>query len=189
MFEPTRASARAGLARVGMTAIAIAFVASAGLAQNAPPRPCEGGGNYDDFDFWVGRWDVFTPDGKKAGTNRIEETEAGCILLESWTGAGGGSGTSINYYDPSSGKWNQLWVSPNGVVIRIAGGLRDGSMVLDGELIGPKGASQPFRGIWTPNEDGSVRQFFEISADDGATWSTWFDGKYVRASEGGSDRP
>ena len=56
-------------------------------------------------------------------------------------------------------------------------------MVLEGELIGPQGGSQPFRGTWTPNGDGSVRQLFEISADSGATWSTWFDGRYVRTEQ------
>ena len=37
---------------------------------------------------------------------------------------------------------------------------------------------QPFRGTWTPLEDGVVRQHFEQSGDDGATWTTWFDGYY-----------
>ena len=183
MSERTRGGARVAVAGVVAVA-AVLLVPAPAPAQNAPPRPCEGGGDYDAFDFWVGEWDVFTPDGQKAGTNRIEETQSGCVLLESWTGAGGGTGTSINYYDPSAAQWNQLWVSPNGVVIRIAGGIRDGSMVLEGELIGPKGKSQPFRGTWTPNPDGSVRQFFEISADEGATWTAWFDGKYVRSGQG-----
>ena len=31
----------------------------------------------------------------------------------------------------------------------------------------------------SPNADGSIRQFIEESADDGATWTTWFDGRYV----------
>lgn len=184
MSKRTSVSGRPAIAAAFIATTALLLIPGSGLSQNAPPRPCEGGGDYDAFDFWVGEWDVFTPDGKKAGTNRIEETEGGCILLESWTGAGGGTGTSINYFDPAANEWNQLWVSPNGVVIRIAGGLREGSMVLAGELIGPKGKSQPFRGTWTPNSDGSVRQFFEISADDGATWTAWFDGKYVRAGQG-----
>ena len=47
-----------------------------------------------------------------------------------------------------------------------------------------RGTVKAFRGTWTPNPDGSVRQHFEISADDGATWTTWFDGKYVRAGQG-----
>jgi hypothetical protein len=70
-------------------------------------------------------------------------------------------------------------VSSNGVVIDIEGGLRDGSMILSGRLTNPAGESRPFRGTWTPNADGSVRQRFEIS-EDGRTWSTWFDGRYVR---------
>jgi hypothetical protein len=177
--EPRRI---AGLARQGVigTLVWAALAASPALAQNAPPRPCESGGHYEDFDFWVGEWNVFTPDGRKAGTNRIDKTENGCLILERWTGAGGGTGTSVNYYDPSRETWAQLWVSGNGVVIKIEGELRDGSMVLEGVLIKPGGDSQPFRGTWTPNPDGSVRQFFEISTDQGATWTSWFDGRYVR---------
>ena len=40
--------------------------------------------------------------------------------------------------------------------------------------------TQPFRGLWTALPDGRVRQFFEISTGDGATWATWFDGYYTR---------
>lgn len=167
-----------------LAALALFALPATGLAQNAAQRPCEEGGPYEEFDFWIGDWDVSTPDGKTAGVNSIKAIEGHCVLLENWMGQGGGTGMSINYYDPSTELWNQLWVSPNGAVIRIAGGMKDGSMVLEGELIGPKGKSQPFRGTWTPNDDGSVRQFFEISADDGATWTAWFDGTYVRSGAG-----
>lgn len=37
-----------------------------------------------------------------------------------------------------------------------------------------------FRGTWTPNEDGSVRQFFVQQDTDGGVWKTWFDGLYIR---------
>jgi len=34
---------------------------------------------------------------------------------------------------------------------------------------------------WTPSLDGSeVRQHWEVSSDDGATWQTAFDGHYRR---------
>lgn len=176
---------RTGLVVCSLAVLTLIAVPATGLAQNAAQRPCEEGGPYEQFDFWIGDWDVSTPDGKKAGVNSIKAIEGHCILLENWMGQGGGTGMSINYYDPSTELWNQLWVSPNGAVIRIAGGMKDGSMVLDGEIIGPKGKSQPFRGTWTPNDDGSVRQFFEISNDEGATWTAWFDGTYVRS---GADR-
>lgn len=184
MLEPIVRSWRGAVRSFAVGILAALVVVGESPAQNAPQRPCEAGGRYSDFDFWVGEWDVLTPDGKTAGTNKIEKTQHGCILLESWTGAGGGTGTSINYYDPSSEKWAQLWVSANGVVIRIEGELREGSMVLEGVLIGPGGKSQPFQGSWTPNDDGSVRQFFEISADGGETWTGWFDGTYVRQQPG-----
>jgi hypothetical protein len=163
-----------------LAAAAMSLSAAPATAQTPPPAPCETGGRYADFDFWVGEWDVSDTDGRLAGTNRIERVERGCLLIERWTGAGGGTGTSMNYYDPAKARWLQRWVSSNGVVIVIEGGLRDGSMVLAGALINADGTSQPFRGTWTPNADGSVRQHFEISADGGQTWANWFDGRYVR---------
>lgn len=164
-----------------LTGVATMGSSAAPASAQAPPvAPCEAGGRYADFDFWVGEWDVTVPDGRRAGTNHIEKVERGCLLVERWTGAAGGTGMSMNYYDPAKARWLQLWVSSNGVVIEIEGGLRGGSMVLDGELINADGTSQPFRGTWTPNTDGSVRQHFEISEDEGRTWSTWFDGRYVR---------
>jgi hypothetical protein len=33
---------------------------------------------------------------------------------------------------------------------------------------------------WAPQADGSVRQLWESSKDGGRTWSTAFDGKYVK---------
>jgi hypothetical protein len=41
-----------------------------------------------DFDFWIGDWDVFGPDGKQAGTNSITPLLDGGALAEHWHGAG-----------------------------------------------------------------------------------------------------
>jgi hypothetical protein len=32
--------------------------------------------------------------------------------VENWTGAQGGTGTSLNFYSPVAGLWRQVWVSP-----------------------------------------------------------------------------
>ena len=172
--------------RTRLAILLLAVVASSApqgvLAQSAPPTPCVDASPYADFDFWVGAWDVFGPNGNQAGTNRIDKIEAGCLLLENWTGSQGGTGRSINFYDPGRDAWRQIWVSATGVLIEIEGGLRGGAMVLEGTLTNAAGSSQPFRGTWTPNDDGSVRQHFEISQDEGRTWATWFDGRYVPQS-------
>ena len=134
------------------------------------------------FDFWLGEWDVTdNATGNLAGKNSITQLEAGCMLLESWVGAGGGTGTSVNYYNPVEKQWRQLWISAGRYSIDISGGLEGDAMRLVGSIYPFGGAAARFRGTWTPNADGSVRQFFEQYDEDSRTWAVWFDGRYVRS--------
>lgn len=149
--------------------------------QNAQQSaPCEDDERFREFDFWIGHWEVTTGQGQFAGTNRIEKEEQGCMLRESWTSRNGGTGTSMNYFDPAKGKWVQVWVAAAGYSIWLEGGLEDGAMHLVGTIVGLDGTSGPLRGTWTPLPDGRVRQFFEQSNDEGETWEPWFDGYYKR---------
>ena len=146
-------------------------------------RPCESMPEARQFDFWLGRWRVEDAGGAYAGDNHIRKAELGCVLIENWTSKSGGTGTSINYFDPASGRWVQNWVGLN-LLIDLRGGLVDGSMVLEGTVhYYRQGTTTPMRGTWTPLPDGRVRQHFEHSTDGGATWTTWFDGYYRRTSE------
>jgi len=129
------------------------------------------------FDFWIGDWEVHSPDGKLAGHDTVERVAGSCGLLESWTGAGGGTGRSLNFLDPSDGAWHQLWVGSGGLVLRLSGGLEDGSMVLRGRGNGP---SRLQRITWTPLDDGRVRQLWEVSEDEGESWKTSFEGLYSK---------
>ena len=134
------------------------------------------------FDFWVGEWDVTEPDGKPAGSNRIELVADGAGLLENWTGdpsPGGGSGKSLNAYNAGRKQWQQFWVGSGGGILELAGALVDGSMVLAGEHV-VRGQPLLERITWTPNADGSVRQHWQQSTDGGAGWRTVFDGLYRR---------
>lgn len=135
------------------------------------------GERFRDFDFWLGTWRVVDANGEEAGRNRIERAQQGCLVLENWQGATGGTGTSLNYYDPVAGAWRQVWVSP-GALIDIRGGLADGSMVLTGSIVYVAEArSLPFRGTWTALPDGRVRQYFEEQRQVGV-WTAWFEGFY-----------
>ena len=136
---------------------------------------------YRQFDFWVGEWDVQTPDGKLAGTNRIERILGGCVLQESWKGARGMTGHSFNTYDPGDRMWHQTWVDDRGTLLLLAGEFRDGAMVLNGATAA-RGTSKAalHRITWTPNADGTVRQLWESSEDGGKSWAVAFDGSYRR---------
>lgn len=144
--------------------------------------PCRFLDEHRQFDFWVGTWDVLSPQGQRVGHNVITRADQECMLEERWTSASGGTGMSINLYHPGKERWVQHWVAAS-YVIDLEGGLVDGAMVLEGELVPISGTPSRLRGTWTPLPDGRVRQFFEQSTDGGATWTTWFDGYYVRAEE------
>lgn len=147
----------------------------------SPPAPCSSA-EHRQFDFWVGEWDV-TANGQPAGHNRIEAIHGGCALAEHWTSAAGGfAGSSLNIYDAAKGHWHQTWVDTGGTRLDLNGGFSDGVMVLSGQRTGADGKPFTDRITWTPNADGSVRQHWEVS-NDGASWTTVFDGLYRRAGE------
>lgn len=152
------------------------------FAQTAPPQfPCEKQERFAEFDFWVGDWDVHTADGTYAGQNSIQRLERGCVLVEKWTGAAGGTGMSINYFDAANGEWVQVWNAAGGTQIDIRGGLTENGMLLVGKIHYVGNASTAdFRGLWTLLDDGRVRQFFEQSNDGGVTWVPWFEGFYSK---------
>lgn len=149
----------------------------------AAPSICEMAGHFSDFDFWVGEWNVYSNDGEKTlqGSNSITRQHKNCLLVERWTSAQGGDGSSMNYYDPVEDQWRQLWVA-GGYSIDYTGGLDDnGSMVMKGKInYYQTGKSFKFRGTWTSRPDGSVRQLFEQFDPQKEAWATWFDGLYER---------
>jgi hypothetical protein len=143
-------------------------------------EPCSHQPQYRQFDFWVGTWDVFNPQGQKAGTNRIEKSLDGCLVTENWSSAGGDHGSSMNYYDPQLGKWVQVWVDGGGGIIQVSGEFREGAMRFEGRHTLSNGTTKRYRMTFTPKKDGIVRQFIEESVNDGKTWYVWFDGTYVK---------
>lgn len=138
-----------------------------------PPRPTCQGAEHRQFDFWIGDWNVAVA-GKPAGTNRIELAQQGCVLIEHWTGAGGNTGTSMNFYDRRTSQWHQVWIDSAGNVLRLSGGLVNGAMVMESAV--PNGPRH--RITWSTQEGGAVRQFWESSQDNGKTWTAAFDGLY-----------
>ena len=154
------------------------FVAPTILAEERP-IPCTAEA-YGQFNFWLGNWTSYDKDGKKQGDNSITSIMGGCTLQENWTGRGGQyQGTSYNFYDRVSGKWYQTWVDNQGGHLFLSGSFDGTSMQLSGSQNTGK-ETVVNRITWTPLEDGRVRQHWEVSKDDGQTWSTAFDGYYQR---------
>lgn len=159
--------------------------ASAQETAERPPRPCQDDPRHRQLDFWLGEWRVVDGEGNVLGHNRITERHGGCVIAEEWTSARPGvTGGSMNYVDPSDGRWRQVWVGSGGAVITYEAELRDGAMRFQGRLIAPDGAVRLSRMVLEPIEDGRVRQRIEGSADGGVTWTRDFEGTYLPVAAG-----
>lgn len=158
-------------------------------AATPAPAPCASD-ERRQFDFWIGDWEVQGPKGQVVGHNRVEAILDGCALAEHWTSATGGGandGRSYNLYNADLKRWEQFWVDASGSRLMLAGGLVDGKMVLEGrqDLADAKsGVHRRERITWTPYPDGSVRQLWEFSGDEGKSWAVAFDGLYRRRAGG-----
>lgn len=156
-------------------------------AADRKARPCEYDPKYREFDFWIGEWEVFNPQGQKVGENVIRKTTNGCMLLENWTSAFGGVGKSMNFYDAAEKKWKQVWINGTGGISPYEGQFTEGAMRFAGYQIQPDGQKYLFKMAFTPNADGSVRQYIEQSTDSGTTWAVWFDGVYKKKAVTGKE--
>lgn len=161
--------------------LAIACLSMATAQENQPTCPCCKE-TYRQFDFWLGNWEAFSPDNKLAGRNNIVLLQDSCILQENWVSASPGyTGTSYNFYNPQTGKWHQTWIDNQGASLLLTGTFENGSMVLWSETMKTQ-KGEPYRNriTWTPNTDGTVRQHWEMTTDEGKTWTTLFDGLYKK---------
>lgn len=162
------------------TLVAVLFgIAVPTTAAAQSPAACSGS-EFHQFDYWVGSWTVKNTDGELQGHNRVESISGGCAILENWTSEGGPPGKSVNFYDPETGKWNQVWVGGGGLILRLEGGLTpEGSMrLVGGERPARQGARVRDRITWIPNPDGSVVQVWEIQPAGRDDWQEIFRGVY-----------
>jgi hypothetical protein len=135
---------------------------------------------YRQFDFWVGDWDVHSPNGPSVGHNLVTLEQDGCLLLEHWTASSGGqTGTSFNYYDVRDKKWHQLYLDNSGnagAFPAMAGNLVDRKMV----LLTDENQMPVSRWTWYVLGPGKVRQMAEQSSDGKKTWNIVWDSVYAK---------
>jgi tetratricopeptide (TPR) repeat protein len=145
--------------------------------------PCEKDPINRQFDFWVGDWEVFDTRGTRTGTSHVERSLDGCLIIENWEARLGDKGKSFNTYNPGTHKWQQYWVSSTGGVTFYEGEFKDDSMRFVGTNNPRAGTPGPVRLTFTSLDGGRVRQFGEVSTDNGATWNVGYDFIYVHRKQ------
>lgn len=151
-------------------------------SQQAIQHPCATDTMYQQFDFWIGDWEVFGPKGK-AGESHIENILDSCVILENWTSAKAGyKGKSFNTYNASTRQWQQTWVDNSGGSTEYLRGHaeKDKMVFYADKNIGKEGKNFLRRLTFFKLSSDKVRQFAERSDDDGKTWTVEYDLEYRR---------
>ncbi len=151
--------------------------------QSSLQKPCATNPVYRFFDFWIGDWEAYAPDGKKAGESKIELILDSCVILENWTGSTQGyEGKSMNTFNALTGMWQQTWIdNKGGMTEYVNSSWEKNKMIVTTRNEKQKdGKYKMLRMIFTKLNDDRVRQLGESSADEGKTWKTDFDLDYRR---------
>jgi hypothetical protein len=155
----------------------------AGAQENAN-LPCQNDG-MDQFDFWVGEWQVLdTKTGKLTAYDRISKELKGCILMQRWTQLNDDfrstgaphrlRGMSVTGWDGS--QWIQTWVDNMGGTIVLKGSVKDNKAVLQTY---ETSYGWHYRYHIDANPDGTVH-YYGYSAREGTNeWVLEWDLTYV----------
>ena len=135
---------------------------------------------HDQFDFWIGDWEVFNSEGLKIGENLVEKLEGNCLISENWTGEYGNTGKSFNYFQPEDATWNQLWISNTGNILKLKGHAQPDKMILISELQKNDKGNFFNQITWIKNSDGTVTQLWEILNSEKKSLRVAFKGIYKR---------
>lgn len=136
------------------------------------------GSDYQDFNFWVGEWEVYDTAGNIIGWNTIEYKQDSCVIRENWRSRIS-TGTSYSYYDRKTGKWNQLWIDNSGGNLSLQGTAGAKSM----SMYGQASDSSLHRIRWTAMDNGEVEQRWDVISLDQEILATLFIGYYRKVEE------
>jgi hypothetical protein len=154
--------------------------------QLAAQKPCTAP-SYRQFDFWIGEWDVYAKNGNKAGDSKISLILDSCIILEEWTSAGSNqglrfAGKSFNTWNRNTKQWQQTWVDNTGGSTEYLEGKYDENKIIFQTKPFPfsKDTIAVRKLTFFNLSPDKVRQFAEITKDNGASWQTEYDLEYRR---------
>lgn len=151
------------------------------VGQNTEEYPCCSD-EHRQFDFWIGEWTVYDTTGNLLGTNNIFLGQDNCLMIENWKSANSNfSGTSYNFYDSNNKTWNQTWVDNQSSNLDLKGIFVGGKMILRTELRENNSGVKFYHQIsWTPNDDGTVTQRWDVLSEQDSLLNTAFLGIYKK---------
>ena len=139
---------------------------------------------YRDLDFLVGTWNFFNLEDQKIADQSYQLLEDGCLILENWRTLGGQTGRGMNFVDPFTGKWRQVWMSSNFFIDASGKLIEPGRFVLLGQMYSNNDKiPAQYQGVYSRLEDGTIRKTFFRRAHSGEPWQQFFGGVAERSNK------
>lgn len=154
-------------------------------AADPPTLPCTDPA-FRQFDFWLGTWDL-TSHNPVAGKDEwrvdpstpVDHVEAvldGCGLLQRWEGVPDSTtarpfrGMSLSKWEPTLGKWRQVWIDNQGPMLVFKGEFKDGRMELYTDPRTQDGKTIVMRQVFTDITRDTMHWSWERSEDGGKSF-------------------
>ena len=138
----------------------------------------------DDFDFWLGTWNVrWGPGDDETGRNVISRAFGGRVVEEQFDGRPGVDlhGMSMSVFDAHHGVWRQTWVDDSGNYFALEGGFVDGEMILMCANHNGPDPDAVYRMRFFDIARDSLQWTWERSTDGAATFEELWRLRYERA--------
>ena len=185
-FFPVRRSP-SGLTIPFLTSLALAILPMCTPEAVGAQGACQG--EYRDFDFWIGEWDVLNRNrgaedtrwfDTGTATARIYPVAAGCGIVEHWRGHAFGDflvGFSVRSFNPQRGRWDLVLLWPNAGNPRFGelnGGFRHNRGEFYSRSLNAERDTTLTRFTFSDITPNSLRWQEGSSNDNGRTWtSNW----------------
>jgi hypothetical protein len=149
------------------------------LAADAPS--CAINSANRQLDFWLGDWTVSSPGASTTASSKVTLALDQCMLIETWTGGHGHTGQNVFAYSADDKNWHGFFADNQGRVhVFLDGKVTANSAQFSGPSLAPNGEVVINRVTIARIGQDKVEQIWRKSSDDGATWSTEFQGEYSR---------
>ena len=163
-----------------LLAIACIGLAAPRAVRAQDPGSCSANAASRQLDFWLGDWTVSYPAMSATSTSKVHLALDKCLVVESWVGGKGQTGENMFAYSPDDKSWHGMFADNEGRVHIFEGKVAQGSAEFSGPSRGPNGEAVLNRIKIVRLSDNNVKQTWEKSKDNGATWSVEFQGDYAR---------
>jgi SAM-dependent methyltransferase len=161
-------------------AIACICLAAPRAVRAQDSSPCSANPESRQLDFWLGDWTVRYPGISATSSSKVHFSLDKCLVVESWIGGKGHRGENMFAYSSDDKSWHGMFADNEGRVHVFEGKVAHGAAEVIGPNRGPNGEAILNRIKIVRLSDNTVKQTWEKSKDNGATWSMEFQGDYAR---------